>query len=84
MVYDLIDAKRQYQTYLDNLKLLHIPVPGEVAQTQGRRPQVILWTYIMNDKMNLEQDLDCLLNIMVYNLAHWTTICRETYMSNMT
>lgn len=38
----------------------------------------------MNDKMNLEQDLDCLLNIMDYNLAHWTTICRETYMSNLT
>lgn len=40
MIYDLIDAKRQYQTYLDNLKLLHVPVPGETAQTQGKGPQM--------------------------------------------
>lgn len=49
MMYDLIDAKRQYQTYLDNLKLLHIPVPGEVAQTQGRRPQVKFFVNIYNE-----------------------------------
>ncbi|XP_078322362.1 sperm-associated antigen 17-like isoform X1 [Crassostrea virginica] len=40
MIYDLIDAKRQYQTYLDNLKLLHVPVPGETAQTQEEKPAV--------------------------------------------
>lgn len=71
MIYDLIDARRQYQTYLDNLKLLHIPVPGEVAQTQGRGPQVkyCCELFVIN-KMNLEQDLDCLLKIMAYSLAH--------------
>ncbi|XP_056016106.1 sperm-associated antigen 17-like isoform X5 [Ostrea edulis] len=38
MIYDLIDSKRQYQTYLDNLKLLHVPIPGETALTQEEKP----------------------------------------------
>ncbi|XP_061176448.1 sperm-associated antigen 17-like isoform X2 [Saccostrea echinata] len=40
MIYDLIDARRQYQTYLENLKLIHVPVPGETAQTQEEKPAV--------------------------------------------
>ena len=31
MVYDLLDAKRQWRTYLDNLKLIHVPNQADLA-----------------------------------------------------
>lgn len=39
MVYDLLDSKRLWQNYLENLKLLHIPEfgsPGVSMQTGGQ------------------------------------------------
>lgn len=38
MVYDLIDARRQWQNYLENLKLYHVPVfalPTSTAPPAG-------------------------------------------------
>lgn len=29
MIYDLIDSKRQHNNYLQNLKLIHVPVFGQ-------------------------------------------------------
>lgn len=29
MIYDLIDSKRQHRNYLQNLKLIHVPVFGQ-------------------------------------------------------
>jgi hypothetical protein len=29
MIYDLIDSKRQHSNYLQNLKLIHVPVFGQ-------------------------------------------------------
>ncbi|KAK3098986.1 hypothetical protein FSP39_024961, partial [Pinctada imbricata] len=40
MIYDLIDAKRQYMNYLDNLKLINIPVIGESPSPQEEKPAV--------------------------------------------
>lgn len=31
MVYDLLDAKRQWRTYLENLKLIHVPNQSDLA-----------------------------------------------------
>ena len=31
MVYDLLDAKRQWRTYLENLKLIHVPNQADLA-----------------------------------------------------
>ena len=31
MVYDLLDAKRQWRTYLENLKLIHVPNQADIA-----------------------------------------------------
>ena len=33
MIYDLIDAKRQWQNYLTNLKLINVPVFGTPTST---------------------------------------------------
>ncbi len=36
MMYDLLDARRQWQTYLENLQLLHVPLYGDGAQQQAQ------------------------------------------------
>ena len=38
MMYDLLDAQRQYRTYLENLRLLHVPVAGESGPPIGQHP----------------------------------------------
>jgi hypothetical protein len=37
MIYDLLDAKRQWQNYLKNIHLLHVPEVGpSPAATEGK------------------------------------------------
>ncbi|XP_021376816.1 sperm-associated antigen 17-like isoform X5 [Mizuhopecten yessoensis] len=39
MIYDLIDSRRQYKNYLENLRLLHVPLFGQpAAPVQEERP----------------------------------------------
>ncbi|KAL5011118.1 hypothetical protein ScPMuIL_013423 [Solemya velum] len=38
LMYDLQDAKRQYLNYLENLKLIHVPVYGKTEQTDKLEP----------------------------------------------
>ena len=50
MIYDLIDAKRQWQNYLTNLKLFNVPVfgtPSSTAAPGGGEESLFLFSILM-------------------------------------
>ena len=36
MMYDLLDSKRQYQHYLDNMRLIQVPLVGQQSPPTGK------------------------------------------------
>ncbi len=43
MVYNLLDAKRQWRTYLENLKLIHVPTQAELTAGGLQGEKINLW-----------------------------------------
>jgi hypothetical protein len=53
MIYDLIDAKRQWQNYLNNLNLVNVPVfgtPSSMAATGGGLSFMFFYSYTFIDE----------------------------------